>query len=72
VTFRHSSHLDLKQANCTPCHADRFRILKVRAPSATSAAARDFHSDQFCGACHNGEKSFSVKEDCQLCHQEKQ
>jgi c(7)-type cytochrome triheme protein len=72
VTFRHSSHLDLKQANCASCHADRFRILKVRAPSATSAAARDLHSDQFCGACHNGEKSFSVKEDCQLCHQEKQ
>ena len=36
-----------------------------------TAGARDLHSDQFCGACHNGEKSFSVKEDCQLCHQEK-
>ena len=38
---------------------------------ASTAGARDLHSDQFCGACHNGEKSFSVKEDCQLCHQEK-
>jgi c(7)-type cytochrome triheme protein len=70
VTFRHSSHLDLNQANCIPCHADGFRILKVRVPSATPAAGHDFHSNQFCGACHNGEKSFSVEEDCQLCHAE--
>lgn len=72
VTFRHSSHLDPKQANCTPCHAQRFRILKVNVPPTTTAGARDLHSDQFCGACHNGEKSFSVKEDCQPCHQEKE
>ncbi|HEU0005124.1 MAG TPA: Ni/Fe-hydrogenase cytochrome b subunit [Terriglobia bacterium] len=71
VTFRHSSHLDAKQANCAQCHVKHFRILRVNVPTATTASARDLHSDQFCGACHNGEKSFSVKEDCQLCHQEK-
>ena len=68
VTFRHSSHLDAKQANCAQCHVKHFRILRVNVPTATTAGARDLHSDQFCGACHNGEKSFSVKEDCQLCH----
>ena len=71
VTFRHSSHLDAKQANCALCHTQRFRILKVNVSTPVSAPARDFHGDQSCGACHNGEKSFSVKEDCQLCHQEK-
>ena len=68
VTFRHSSHLDAKQANCAECHVQRFRILKVHVPTATTPGARDLHSEKFCGACHNGEKSFSVKEDCQLCH----
>jgi c(7)-type cytochrome triheme protein len=71
VTFRHSSHVDTKQADCAQCHVQRFRILKVNASHPVLAGVRDFHSDQFCGACHNGEKSFSVKEDCQLCHQEK-
>ncbi|HEX2523850.1 MAG TPA: Ni/Fe-hydrogenase cytochrome b subunit, partial [Terriglobia bacterium] len=71
VTFRHSSHLDLKQPSCMLCHSERFRILKVSAAPATPTAARDFHSDWLCGSCHDGEKSFSVKEDCQLCHLEK-
>jgi c(7)-type cytochrome triheme protein len=71
VTFRHSSHLDAKQANCAQCHNQRFRILKASMHRPATAGARDLHSAQFCGACHDGEKSFSVKQDCQLCHQEK-
>jgi c(7)-type cytochrome triheme protein len=71
VTFRHSSHLDAKQANCTQCHVQRFRILKANVRSPATPGARDLHNAQFCGACHDGETSFSVKEDCQLCHQEK-
>ena len=71
VTFRHSSHLDPKQASCTPCHAGRFRILKRNVLAKTAMATPgDRHSDQFCGSCHNGEKAFSTKEDCQLCHEQ--
>jgi len=70
VTFRHSSHVDAKQAQCLACHQqERFRLLKASA--SASRAARDLHSDQFCGVCHNGEKSFNVKEDCQSCHEAK-
>jgi c(7)-type cytochrome triheme protein len=68
VTFRHSSHLDANQANCTQCHNQRFRILKAKVSNPATAGAQDLHSAQFCRACHDGEKSFSVKEDCQLCH----
>ncbi len=70
VTFRHSSHVDAKQAQCLVCHQQRFRLLKASASAAR--AGRDLHSDPFCGACHNGEKSFNVKEDCQNCHEEKE
>jgi c(7)-type cytochrome triheme protein len=69
VTFRHSSHVDAKEAQCLVCHQERFRLLKASA--AASSAGRDLHSEQFCGACHNGEKSFNVKEDCQSCHEAK-
>ena len=37
VTFRHSSHLDDKQANCTQCHVQRFRILKANVRSPATA-----------------------------------
>jgi len=69
VTFRHSSHVDAKQAQCLVCHQERFRLLKASAPA--TRAGLDLHSDPFCGACHNGEKSFNVKEDCQNCHEAK-
>lgn len=68
VTFRHGSHLDAKQARCAPCHSGQFSLLT----SSRRATSRDFHSRQLCGACHDGQKSFNVAEDCQLCHQEKQ
>jgi len=67
VTFRHGSHVDAKQAQCLTCHQERFRLLKASALAIRSG--RDLHSSQFCGACHNGEKSFNVTEDCQNCHQ---
>jgi c(7)-type cytochrome triheme protein len=69
VIFRHSSHVDAKEAQCLVCHQERFRLLQASAPA--SSGGRDFHSSQFCGACHNGEKSFNVKEDCQSCHEAK-
>jgi c(7)-type cytochrome triheme protein len=68
VTFRHSSHLDAKQPNCTQCHVQHFRILKMNVRTGETAGPRDLHSEQFCGSCHNGQKSFSVQEDCNVCH----
>ncbi len=74
VTFRHSSHVDLKQPNCRECHLKQFKILRsqLSVPAGASAGTidskRDMHAEERCGGCHNGQKSFSVKEDCQLCH----
>jgi c(7)-type cytochrome triheme protein len=70
VTFRHSSHVASSEAACTACHSGQFSLLKKAAASGALPAAGDLHGEEFCGSCHNGEKSFSVKEDCQLCHQE--
>jgi c(7)-type cytochrome triheme protein len=69
VTFRHSSHVDATEPLCLTCHQQRFRLLKANA--LATGTGRDLHSEQFCGLCHNGEKSFSVKEDCQSCHEAK-
>ena len=68
VTFNHTSHVDWSQPNCTRCHTQQFKILKVHQVSSSPPAKRDLHSKQYCGACHDGEKTFSVKEDCTLCH----
>lgn len=68
VTFSHTAHLDWNHLRCTSCHAQPYRILKVRERSSPPTVKRDLHSPQFCGACHDGQKAFSVKEDCTLCH----
>jgi c(7)-type cytochrome triheme protein len=67
VTFRHSSHVDSNQPSCIVCHTQRFRILKSLQVSS-SVSRSDMHTEEHCGGCHNGQKSFSVKEDCELCH----
>jgi c(7)-type cytochrome triheme protein len=69
VTFRHASHLDLKQPDCSFCHAQRFAILKSNLVTSRPDKKTDLHREERCGGCHDGQKSFSVKEDCQLCHQ---
>ena len=30
---------------------------------------KDMEDGQFCGACHDGDTAFSVKEACDSCHQ---
>lgn len=64
VTFRHDSHVSVDPPNCTTCHSQRFRILKVGAPQKV-----DWHSKENCGSCHNGKTAFGVEEDCTYCHQ---
>jgi c(7)-type cytochrome triheme protein len=69
VTFRHASHVDLNRPDCSECHAQRFAILKLSPASSRLDKKIDMHREDRCGSCHDGKKSFSTKEDCQLCHQ---
>ncbi|MBI3950454.1 MAG: Ni/Fe-hydrogenase cytochrome b subunit [Acidobacteria bacterium] len=68
VTFSHASHIDWNQPKCATCHNQSFNILKVRQTSSLLAAKLDMHSVERCGACHDGQKAFNVKQDCMLCH----
>jgi len=68
VTFSHTAHIDWSQPKCTSCHAQPYKILNASRVSSPPASKRDMHSPQCCGACHDGQKAFSVKEDCTLCH----
>ncbi|GBC77590.1 putative Ni/Fe-hydrogenase 2 b-type cytochrome subunit [bacterium HR08] len=68
VTFRHASHIDWERPDCTVCHREPFRILKIKG-SAPSPPARDWHDARHCGRCHDGKTSFSAHEECTACHQ---
>lgn len=69
VTFRHGSHVDPKQPQCTSCHPKLFRILEAGTPAeggpithGRMAAGRE------CGACHNGKVAFGLQDNCTACH----
>jgi c(7)-type cytochrome triheme protein len=66
VAFAHTSHVDLEKPDCAVCHAGEFD-LRNRLSQSSSAGAR-LHDVRLCGSCHDGERSFSVKEDCEICH----
>lgn len=70
VTFRHSTHVDATRPNCTSCHNNQFKMLKISLQAPPNATRWNMHEEQRCGACHNGEKAFSVKEadNCATCH----
>jgi c(7)-type cytochrome triheme protein len=62
VTFDGKSHADAG-AKCNDCHPKVFQMkkgnFKMKAPHTAG---------EFCGVCHNGEKSFDTKGSCQKCH----
>jgi c(7)-type cytochrome triheme protein len=70
VTFRHSTHVDTSRPNCTSCHTDQFKMLKIALQPPPNATRWDMHDAQRCGACHNGAKAFSLSEadNCATCH----
>lgn len=65
VVFSHDSHVSSAGLQCTDCH-DSLYITTAKHRTVTMAQMQKGRS---CGACHNGEKAFSVKGDCDTCHQ---
>ncbi|MEJ2695063.1 MAG: cytochrome c3 family protein [Candidatus Sulfobium sp.] len=61
VTFSGQVHAD-KGFKCNDCHT---KIFPMKKTTLTMAAMRE---GKECGACHNGEKAFSVKGNCTKCH----
>jgi len=63
VVFSHRSHR--QQYTCRVCHLE----LEFSMRKGESGITRvDYLNGRFCGACHNGEQAFSVKQACNLCH----
>ncbi len=66
VVFSHDMHVKGKGLKCVGCH---FQIFQMAQGSYKMDMAK-INKGDFCGKCHNGQKSFDVKDpkNCQRCH----
>jgi len=66
VTFSHEAHATQQKLKCTDCHTKIFKMKK----GGTKMTQASFAEGKYCGACHDGKKSFSAtaKADCAKCH----
>ena len=66
VTFSHESHVKGKGIKCTGCHYQIFQMAQGSYKMDMSKLTKG----DFCGKCHNGQKSFDVNaaEICAKCH----
>ncbi len=69
VLFSHASHQKAGE-KCTPCHVKVFKLKKGSAKKTGKFNMVSMEAGKFCGSCHNGKKSFSVKvkASCNKCH----
>ena len=65
IEFSHFNHLEAVGKNCPSCHNKIFHIDRSKNKPHTMA---EMEKGKSCGACHNGNKAFSVAEDCSACH----
>ncbi|NOY12379.1 MAG: cytochrome c3 family protein [Deltaproteobacteria bacterium] len=66
VAFSHYQHLDALGKNCVLCHN---RIFQINPKKNRPVSMAEMEQGKSCGACHNGETAFSVKENCESCHE---
>lgn len=66
VTFSHETHVKDKGLKCTGCHYQIFQMAQGSYKMDMSKLTKG----EFCGKCHNGQKSFDVKDNknCVRCH----
>ena len=66
VFFSHSKHVEGKSYKCSACHYSVFQMAK----DSYKMEMGKINKGQFCGICHNGERSFDVndKASCVKCH----
>ncbi len=69
AVFSHTAHT-AKGAKCTDCHLKLFKMKAGDTGGGKPLAMKDMEAGKFCGACHDGKKAFSVKEEknCGKCH----
>ncbi len=66
VVFSHRTHVQYEGSSCTGCHPKLYSILK----GGAIITHRDMEAGRSCGACHDGKKTFGVRESsaCATCH----
>ena len=66
VFFSHEQHVKGKTYKCSACHYHTFQMSKDSYKMEMSKITKG----EFCGLCHNGERSFDVKDQkaCDRCH----
>ncbi len=66
VVFSHNTHVNVKGLKCTGCHYQVFQMNK----GSYKMDMDKLTKGSFCGKCHNGQKSFDVKDskNCAKCH----
>jgi len=66
VVFSHQMHVTVKGLKCSGCHYHVFQMTKGSYKMDMSKITKG----DFCGKCHNGTKSFDVKDktNCAKCH----
>ncbi|MDH5543146.1 MAG: hypothetical protein OEY64_09305 [Nitrospinota bacterium] len=71
VRFNHFDH-QRAHPDCRTCHDSIF----LMEPGSTDVEGALDHANMgaglFCGRCHNGRKAFSLNEECEMCHLEKE
>ena len=63
AVFSHDGHVT-KGLKCTDCHY----VLYATVEKHSKATMAEMQKGRSCGACHNGQKAFDVKANCDRCH----
>jgi c(7)-type cytochrome triheme protein len=66
VLFSHQTHVSGQNVKCSACHYHVFQMSK----DSYKMDMNKITKGEFCGKCHNGQKSFDVndKANCAKCH----
>ena len=64
TVFSHENHVAGAGLKCQDCHAKLYTNTKQH----KAVTMKAMEQGKSCGACHNGKKAFSVKENCESCH----
>ncbi len=64
VVYSHDVHVTRVGLKCADCHYKVFKMARLQ----NQATMADMQNGVSCGACHNGQKAFAVKGNCNRCH----
>jgi len=67
VIFDHKGHLK-EGLECKNCHSSVFKMKVGSSDKGNAMTMKSMKAGQFCGACHDGKKTFSVNTSCKKCH----